>query len=145
MIWIGVAIILLTLAAIVKRYETRLVLFLAGLAMALVAGNPLAAMDAFAKAMANEGLVTTNCTVMGFSYVMKITGCDNHLVHCLTSLLKRVKFILIPGAVLLTWLLNIALPSWLCSCCWCRVDPDLDSVRGASSDGWCLHFRRNFW
>jgi C4-dicarboxylate transporter len=38
MIWIGVAIILLTLAAIVKRYETRLVLFLAGLAMALVAG-----------------------------------------------------------------------------------------------------------
>ncbi|MDF2564418.1 MAG: C4-dicarboxylate anaerobic carrier-like protein, partial [Massilibacillus sp.] len=41
MIWIGVAIILLTLAAIVKRYETRLVLFLAGLAMALVAGKPL--------------------------------------------------------------------------------------------------------
>jgi len=111
MIWVGVAIILFTLAAIVKRYETRLVLFLAGLAMALVAGKPLAAMDAFAKAMVNEGLVTTICTVMGFSYVMKITGCDSHLVHFLTSLLKRVKFILIPGAVLLTWLLNIALPS----------------------------------
>ena len=111
MIWIGVAIILFTLVAIVKRYETRLVLFLAGLAMALAAGKPLAAMDAFAKAMVNEGLVTTICTVMGFSYVMKITGCDSHLVHCLTALLKRVKFILIPGSVLLTWLLNIALPS----------------------------------
>jgi len=111
MIWIGVVIILLTLVAIIKRYETRLVLFLAGLAMAAVSSMPLAAMDAFAKAMVNEGLVTTICTVMGFSYVMKITGCDGHLVQCLTALLKRVRFLLIPGAVLLTWLLNIALPS----------------------------------
>lgn len=111
MIWIGGFIIILTLAAIIKRYETRLVLFLAGLAMALVAGRPLEAMDAFAKAMVNQGLVTTICTVMGFSYVMKTTGCDSHLVNCLTSLLKRVKFLLIPGSVALTWVLNIALPS----------------------------------
>ena len=111
MIWIGVLIVLLTFAAIVKRYETRLVLFAAGLAMAAAAGKPLAAFDAFAKAMVNEGLVTTICTVMGFSYVMKLTGCDSHLVQCLTGALTRVKFLLIPGAVVLTWLLNIALPS----------------------------------
>lgn len=111
MISIGILIVILTFLAIIKRYETRLVLFVAGAAMALVAGKPLVAIDAFAKAMVNEGLVTTICTVMGFSYVMKLTGCDSHLVHLLTSLLKKGKFILIPGAVVMTWVLNIALPS----------------------------------
>ena len=111
MIWIGILIVLLTFLAIIKRYETRLVLFVAGVAMALVVGKPLVAIDAFAKAMVNEGLVTTICTVMGFSYVMKLTGCDSYLVNFLTSLLKKVKFILIPGAVIMTWVINIALPS----------------------------------
>ena len=46
MIWVGAIIVLLTFVAIVKRYETRLVLFLGGLAMAAAAGKPLAAMDA---------------------------------------------------------------------------------------------------
>ena len=111
MIWVGAIIVLLTFFAIVKRYETRLVLFLGGLAMAAAAGKPLAAMDAFAKAMVNEGLVTTICTVMGFSYVMSVTNCDKHLVHLLAGGLKRVKPILVPGAVVVTWVLNIALPS----------------------------------
>ena len=111
MIWVGAIIVLLTFVAIVKRYETRLVLFLGGLAMAAAAGKPLAAMDAFAKAMVNEGLVTTICTVMGFSYVMSVTNCDKHLVHLLAGGLKRVKPILVPGAVVVTWVLNIALPS----------------------------------
>lgn len=111
MIWIGALIVGLTFLAIIKRYETRLVLFVAGLAMAAIAGKPFAAIDAFAKAMVNEGLVTTICTVMGFSYVMKITGCDSHLVQLLTGMLKKVKFFLVPGAVVLTWVLNIALPS----------------------------------
>ncbi|MEN6414057.1 MAG: C4-dicarboxylate transporter DcuC [Veillonellales bacterium] len=111
MIWIGAVIVILAFVAIIKRCETRLALFVAGLAMAAIAGKPLAAIDAFAKAMVNAGLVTTICTVMGFSYVMKLTGCDSHLVQCLTGLLKKVKIFLIPGAVLLTWVLNIALPS----------------------------------
>ena len=42
---------------------------------------------------------------------MKLTGCDSHLVNVLTSLLKQAKFILIPGAVIVTWIINIALPS----------------------------------
>ena len=111
MIWIGILIVALTFLAIIKRYETRLVLFVAGVAMALVVGKPLVAIDAFAKTMVSGGLVTTICTVMGFSYVMKLTGCDSHLVNLLTSLLKQANFILIPGAVIVTWIINIALPS----------------------------------
>ena len=111
MIWIGILIVLLTFMAIIKRYETRLVLFVAGVVMALVVGKPLEAIDAFAQTMVSAGLVTTICTVMGFSYVMKLTGCDSHLVNLLTSMLKKGKFILIPGAVIMTWTINIALPS----------------------------------
>lgn len=111
MIWIGILIVVLTFLAIIKRYETRLVLFVAGVAMALAVGKPLVAIDAFAKTMVSGGLVTTICTVMGFSYVMKLTGCDSHLVNLLTSLLKKADFILIPGAVIITWVINVALPS----------------------------------
>lgn len=107
---------LLTLIAIAKRYETRMVLCVSGLVMAAIGGNPLGAMDAFSKAMVNEGLVTTICTVMGFSFVMKFTGCDTHLVQLLAGGLKKVKIILVPGAVLITWLLNIALSSTAGTC-----------------------------
>lgn len=111
MIWLGAIIVLLTFAAIVKRYETRMVLFLSGLFMALVSGKPLVAIDAFAAAMVNSSLVPIICTVMGFAYVMKLTKCDSHLVHLLAGGLTRFQAILIPGAVLITFAINIALPS----------------------------------
>ena len=62
----GILIVALTFLAIIKRYETRLVLFVAGVAMASVVGKPLVAIDAFAKTMVSGGLVTTICTVMAF-------------------------------------------------------------------------------
>ena len=106
MIWLGALIVLLTFAAIVKRYETRMVLFISGLAMALMSGKPLAAIDAFAAAMVNNSLVPTICTVMGFAYVMKYTKCDSHLVHLLTGGLTRFRAVLIPAAVLITFTIN---------------------------------------
>lgn len=111
MIWLGGIIVLLTFAAIVKRYETRMVLFLSGLAMAALSGKPLLAIDAFSKAMVNGGLVPVICTVMGFAFVMKWTKCDSHLVHLLAGGLTRFRAILIPGTVVATFLINIALPS----------------------------------
>ena len=111
MIWLGGIIVLLTFAAIVKRYETRMVLFLSGLIMAAVSGKPLLAIDAFSTAMVNSGLVTVICTVMGFAFVMKYTKCDSHLVHLLAGFLTKFRAILIPGTVIITFLINIALPS----------------------------------
>ena len=102
---------MLTFAAIIKRYETRMVLFLSGLIMALVSGKPLVAIDAFSTAMVNPGLVTVICTVMGFAYVMKLTKCDAHLVHLLAGGLTKFRPILIPGTIIITFAINIALPS----------------------------------
>lgn len=111
MIWVGGLIVLLTFVAIVKKMETRLALFLSGVIMAALAGKPTAAVDAFSKAMVNPGLVTVICTVMGFAFVMKLTKCDSHLVHLLAGILGRFRVILIPGTVIVTFLINIALPS----------------------------------
>lgn len=111
MIWIGGIIVILTFAAIVKKYETRMVLFTAGLLMCIIGGDMNAAITAFTKTMVHGTLVPTICTVMGFSYVMKLTECDKHLVTSLSGILNKGKMILIPLAVLLTWWINIAIPS----------------------------------
>jgi len=110
-VWVGAIIVLLTFAAIVKRYETRMVLFLSGVAMAALSGKPMEAVIAFSKAMINDGLVPVICTVMGFAFVMKLTQCDTHLVRLLAGAIGRFRFILVPGTVIITFLINIALPS----------------------------------
>ena len=118
MIWIGLAIVLLTFWLIYKNYEARLVLSLAGVVMALlgqvVLDSPTtvgAAVNAFVKQLVNGGLVPTIVTVMGFGAVMTFTKCSDHLVNALVRPLTHVPAIVIPGAVIITWLLNIVLPS----------------------------------
>ena len=111
MIFIGISILLATIFFLVKQYESRMVLFVAGVAMATFAGNPMAAFDAFAKSMTTAGLIEAICSVMGFAYVMKVTGCDTHLINLVAKGLARVRPILIPGATLATFAINIALPS----------------------------------
>ncbi len=111
MVWIGIAIVVATFYFIIKNYETRLVLIISGSVMALLGGNISSALNAFVKEFTNPGLVPTICIVMGFSYVMDYTGCSRHLVTFMTNLLKKVPFIIIPGSVLATFFLNIAIPS----------------------------------
>lgn len=96
MIWIGLLILVLTFAAIIKRYETRMVLFFSGLTMAIISGQPLKAFDSFTAAMINTSLVPIICTVMGFAYVMKATKCDMHLVQLLAGSIKKPPACLFP-------------------------------------------------
>lgn len=111
MVIVGALIVLVTIYFLVKQYETRMVLFISGLVMAILGGNPLAAFSAFAKSMTTGGLIEAICSVMGFAFVMKITECDKHLINLVASGLKKVRPILIPGAAIGTFCINIALPS----------------------------------
>lgn len=111
MVWIGAIIVLLTFVAIVKKVETRLALFIAGLLMATLAGKPWFAINGFQAAMVNSGLVPVICSVMGFAFVLRLTQCDQHLVHSLTKPLSAMRPILIPGAILVTFFINISLTS----------------------------------
>ena len=111
MLLVGGLIVILTFVLIVKKYEARLVLFLAGLLMCLIGGLPGDVMKAFTKAMVNNSLVPTICTVMGFSYVMRLTTCDQHLVQSISGLLKRGRALLVPISFFLTWWISLAIPS----------------------------------
>jgi C4-dicarboxylate transporter, DcuC family len=111
MIGIGAIVVIAVIYLLLKRHESRMVLIGAGILMAIVAGKPMAALDAFAKSMTNAGLITSVCSCMGFALVMKYTGCDKHLVELIGKLLKKMGFLLIPGATIATFIVNIAIPS----------------------------------
>ena len=108
---IGALIVVGVIYLLLKRHESRMVLIAAGILMCIIAGKPMAALDAFAKSMTNAGLITSVCSCMGFAWCMKYTGCDKHLVVAIGKVLKRMGFLLIPGATLATFVVNIAIPS----------------------------------
>lgn len=117
MVWAGALIVLITFAAILKNLEARMVLILSGAAMALIAGIAGVegcfdgAMQAFISQLINESLVPTICACMGFSAVMEYTKCSSNLVYLLTRPLQKVRFAVVPGAILITWLINIVVMS----------------------------------
>lgn len=111
MVIIGAIIVIGVIYLLLKRHESRMVLIAAGILMAVIAGKPMAALDAFAKSMTNAGLITSVCSCMGFAMVMKYTGCDKHLVVAIGKVLKKMGFMLIPGATIATFIINIAIPS----------------------------------
>lgn len=107
----GAIIVILAFAAIIKKYESRTVLFAAGALMCIVGGVAEQTMTAFTKTMIHGSLVPTICTVMGFSFVMKHTKCDQHLVSAISGVLTKSRALIIPLAMLITWWVNIAVPS----------------------------------
>lgn len=111
MIITGIILVILTFWAIVRNYETRVVLMLSGLIMSFIGGNMMSSLAAFSKPLINESLTPIICITMGFSLVLDKTGCSQHLILAITKLLHRVKFIIIPATVILVWLINISLIS----------------------------------
>ncbi len=104
---IGLLIIAAAVYAVVRQVEVRLALGLAGLALGTLAGAPMAIVQTFLATLAKEQFIIPICTAMGFAYVLKLTECDQHLVQLLTKPLRRVRPLLIPGAVLVGFLVNI--------------------------------------
>ena len=94
----------------VRRVDVRLVLLGAGLAMALLAGAPLAIADTFTRAMVTA-MVAPICASMGFAALMHATGCDRHLVHALLAPMRRLEWLVLPGGILSAYLVNVAVPS----------------------------------
>ncbi|MDU2570050.1 MAG: C4-dicarboxylate transporter DcuC [Veillonella sp.] len=101
MVIAGIVIVVATFIAIIKQFETR----------CFIGGQLSAGTTAFVKELTNPGLVPTICTVLGFSYVMEYTKCTEHMVYFISAGLKKMTKIIIPGAVIITFLINIALPT----------------------------------
>lgn len=107
----GIIIVCVTIYALIKGYDAKMVLIGSGILMACIGGAPMAPLNAFAKSMVNSGLIQAVCSVMGFALAIKFTGCDQHLINAMAGVIKRARVILIPAVVICTYLVNIALPS----------------------------------
>ena len=114
--WMAVVVVILTAAALVKRFETRLVLLTSGLVMSIFSMNPMAAFVQFDKSMTSGSLIIAICSAMGFAAVVSMTKCDLHLVALLTRPLKRAGVFLLPACAAVTGVVSVAIPS-TAGCC----------------------------
>ena len=110
-IWMATAVVIASIYALVKRYETRLVLLSAGFLMAILSMKPMMAFQQFDKSMTAATLIIAICSAIGFAGVVSITKCDVHLVSLLTKPLKRFGIFLLPACCAVTGLVSIAIPS----------------------------------
>ncbi len=120
----GLLVIVLTVAAILRRAEVRLTLLLGALALGLLAWlsglatGDEASLDApprivrtFLAGFTDERFLLPIGSCMGFAYVLRHTGCDRHLVLLLLAPLQRVRFLLVPGVVVVAALVNVPIIS----------------------------------
>lgn len=111
----GLLVIGLTVMAIMRRAEVRLTMLLAALALSCLPeeAQPHVIVETFLTYFTREQfLVPIGCS-LGFAYVLRYTGCDQHLVHLLARPLERVRWLLVPGVVLVAALVNVPVISQL--------------------------------
>lgn len=109
--WVAIAVTLVTVWALIKRYETRLVLLAAGLFLCCISLDPMYGLDAMGKSMTNKSLIMAICGSMGFAFVASYTQCDRSLVHYLASPIRGLGIFLLPVCTTITFFINIAIPS----------------------------------
>lgn len=109
--WVAVVVVILTVYALIKRFETRLVLFTAGLVLCSISLDPMQALNSFASSMTKGSLITAICSSMGFAYIASYTKCDQHLVQFLASPIRGLGIFLVPVCTAVTMFINIAIPS----------------------------------
>lgn len=109
--WIAILVLIVMCYMLIKQYETRMVLFGGGFILCCISLAPMAGLNAFAKTMTNGALITAICSATGFAYCVTYTECDRSLVHYLTRPIRNVGILMIPITSLLTFAINIAIPS----------------------------------
>lgn len=110
-LWFAILVVIGTVYALIKRYETRLVLLAAGFLMAFVSLKPMIAFQQFDKSMTNGSLIVAICSALGFAGVISLTKCDLHLVVLLMRPLKKLGILLLPACMIVTGFIGIAIPS----------------------------------
>lgn len=114
MTWTVIAALIVTCVAVValiKRFETRLVLIAAGLAMCCLSLQPMVALNQFAKSMTQSSLIMAICSALGFAAVISATKCDVHLVTMLTRPLKKLGIVVLPACMVICGIVAVAVPS----------------------------------
>lgn len=107
----GLLIVAAAVWAVVRRAEVRLTLLLAALALGCLAGHPEAIVQKFLTTLVSERFVLPLACSLGFVYVLRQTGCDQHLVHLLVRPIRRVRPLLVPGTIVVAAVVNVVVIS----------------------------------
>jgi C4-dicarboxylate transporter, DcuC family len=108
---LGCVVIAGGIYAVYRRVDVRLALLVTALVLGSLADKPMLIVRKFLETFSNERFVVPICTAMGFAYVLKLTQCDQHLVHLLINTLRHVRPLLVPGTVVVGFLVNIPIVS----------------------------------
>src|SRR5262249_61438662 len=107
LLMLGLIVVAAAVFADLRKVDVRLVLLLAALARGVIGGDPAAIVRPFLTTFSNPQFVVPICSAMGFAHVLRHTGCDQHLVRLLVRPLQRVRLLLVPGAVVVGFLVNM--------------------------------------
>lgn len=109
----GILIIGIAVYAVLRKVDVRLALLPAALALGALAGTAKLSVivQTFFVTFADAKSVVPICCALGFAYVLKHTGCDQHLVRLLIRPLRRASALLIPGTVVVGFLVNVPIIS----------------------------------
>ncbi len=80
---VAIVVTVAAVAFIARGVDVRLVLALGALPLFVIAGQVPRMILLIAKEMANPGTVVPIGAALGFAYVLRLTGCDEHLVQML--------------------------------------------------------------
>lgn len=108
---LGLVVVVIAAVAVARGIEVRLTLLLAAVVMGTLAGHPEAILLTFLSTFADEKFVVPICSALGFAYVLRHSGCDQHLVHLLLKPLRSARWLLIPGTVVVGYLVNLPIVS----------------------------------
>jgi DcuC family C4-dicarboxylate transporter len=100
-------IVAVAVGFVARGADVRLILFAAALLLGVLSGDPAPVVREFLSTLSNEKFVVPICTAMGFAYVLRHTECDQHLVRLLTAPVRRVKPLVLPGVVMVGFIVNI--------------------------------------
>ena len=108
---IAAAVVIATFVFIIRGSEVRLALLAGGVVLALAAWKPEAWFNSFASSMVQAGLLTVILPAIGFTTVIKLAKCDQHLIRLVVGPLLSLRSVIIPAAMLATLALSIAITS----------------------------------
>lgn len=113
---LGVLVIILAIYAIIRQVDVRLALtaaafILGGISLLVREDAVLQVTQAFLRTLGNDSFIIPICSAMAFAYVLRHTGCDLHLVQLLSKPVQRFRSFLIPGTVVIAFLVNIPIIS----------------------------------
>ena len=108
---IAITVLVLVTGLVARGLDVRMVLLLGSIPLFLARGGLTAMLTKVVAEMANPLTVVPIGSAIGFAFVLRMTGCDQHLVQLLVQPLRRARFLLIPGGIASGYLINTTIVS----------------------------------